>query len=172
MATVGWIARPHGIRGQVIVNLQTDFPEERFQVGAELFVERGGTVTPLRIASVRFQSGRPVIAVEGVDTMNDAEALAGLELRVPVDRLMPLPEGAFYHHDLIGCAVETRGGRRVGVVKAVEGDAGSSRLVVEGQAGEILIPMAAEICVAVDIGSKRIVVDAPDGLLDLNSGST
>src|SRR5438132_8002244 len=90
MAVVGRIARAHGIRGQVIVNLETDFPEERFQPGAELFVERGGRVEPITITTVRFQHERPVLGLRGVDTMNDAEALAGLELRVPIDRLTSL----------------------------------------------------------------------------------
>src|SRR5438132_8418323 len=80
MAVVGRIARAHGNRGQVIVNLETDFPEERFQAGGDLFIERGGHVERLRLASVRFQHDRPVIGIEGVESMDDAEALAGQEL--------------------------------------------------------------------------------------------
>jgi 16S rRNA processing protein RimM len=168
MAVVGRIARAHGNRGQVIVNLETDFPAQRFQPGAELFVERGGKIGALRIAGVRFQHERPVIAFEGVETMDDAEELAGLELRVPAESLMPLPGGTYYHHDLVGCVVETRDARRIGTVREVESGAGGSRLVVEGGRGEILIPMAAEICVDVDVAAKRIVVAVPDGLLELN----
>src|SRR5947207_14537734 len=111
MALVGRIARAHGIRGQVIVNLETDFPEERFQPGAELFIERNGTVETLRVSTVRFQHERPVIGIDGVETMNDAESLAGHELRVPVDRLAALPPGTFYRHDLIGCEVQTTAGQ-------------------------------------------------------------
>src|SRR5215470_6864405 len=93
MALVGRIARAHGIRGQVIVNPETDFPDERFQAGAELFIQRGGAV----------------------EAMNEAEALAGSELRVPLDRLAALPPGTFYRHDLVGCQVTTRDGRTVGL---------------------------------------------------------
>ena len=125
MAVVGRIARAHGIRGQVIVNPETDFPDERFQPGAELFIERGGGVEPLTADDGRgFISGRPVIGIAGVETMNDAEALAGLELRVPVDRLAPLPAGTFYRHDLIGCRVETATGAAVGIVTRRRRDAG------------------------------------------------
>src|SRR5215471_17918784 len=108
MAVVGRIARAHGIRGQVIVNPETDFPDERFKPGAELFVERGGRIEALTITTARFHRERPVIGIAGVETMNDAETLAGLELRVPVERLAALPSGTFYRHDLVGCRVELR----------------------------------------------------------------
>jgi 16S rRNA processing protein RimM len=169
MALVGRIARAHGIRGQVIVNLETDFPEARFQPGAELFVERGGAVEAVRLTTVRFQNGRPVVGIAGVETMNDAERYAGCELRVPMDRLAALPSGTYYRHDLVGCRVETAAGATVGVVADVEGTIGGSRLVVSGSRGEILIPLAAAICKTVDAAAKRIVIDPPDGLLDLNA---
>lgn len=171
MAVVGRIARAHGIRGQVIVDPETDFPEERFQPGAELFIERGGQAEPLRITAVRFHRERPILGVDGVATMNDAELLAGRELRVPRERLAPLPAETFYRHDLIGCTVYTAGGDRVGEVSGVEGTMTGSRLIVDGPRGEILIPMAAPICRAIDVGAKRIVIDAPDGLLELNERS-
>lgn len=168
MALVGRIARAHGIRGQVIVNADTDFPAERFQPGAELFIERGGAIEALHVTSVRFKGMRPIIGIAGVDTMNDAEELAGHELRVPVERLAQLPEQTYYRHDLVGCSVETVDGRPVGVVTEVEGTLAGSRLVIDGGRGEILVPLAAEICKSVDVNAKRIVVDAPEGLLELN----
>ena len=168
MAVVGQIARPHGIRGQVIVNPETDFPEERFRVGAELFVNRHGDVETLSITSVRFHRDRPVIALQGIDDINAAGGLAGAELRVPVDRLAPLPQDTFYRHDLVGCRAETVDGRRIGTVREVEGTLGGSRLVVETPAGDVLVPLAAEICAVIDPAAKRIVIDPPDGLLELN----
>jgi 16S rRNA processing protein RimM len=172
MAAVGRIARAHGIRGQVIINLDTDFAEERFRPGAELFIERNGTVQPLTLTSVRFHRDRPIVGIAGVDTMNDAEALAGRELRVPRDRLASLPAGAFYRHDLVGCRVETSAGQMVGTVESVEGTVGGSRLVVGTPAGEVLIPLAADICRTIDPPAKRIVIDPPEGLLELNRERT
>lgn len=169
MALVGRIARAHGIRGQVIVNPETDFPHERFQPGAELFIERNGQVGPLRITTARFHGERPVIGIQGVETMSDAETLAGHELRVPVDRLAALPTGTFYRHDLIGCRVETRDGRSIGLVRDVEGTMTGSRLVVDGARGEVLIPLVPQICTAVDPAGKRIVIDPPAGLIDANA---
>jgi 16S rRNA processing protein RimM len=171
MALVGRIARAHGIRGQVIVNPETDFPEDRFQPDRELFVERRGAVEALTLTTVRFQQGRPVVGFAGVETMNDAQALAGLELRVPIETLPTLPDGTFYRHDLIGCRVETRTGAPVGIVEDVEGGAGGSRLIVAdaGGRGEVLIPLVSAICPVIDPAGRRIVVDPPDGLLDANA---
>jgi 16S rRNA processing protein RimM len=169
MALVGRIARAHGIRGQVIVNPETDFPDERFRPGAELFVDRGHGVEALTVVSARFHRGRPVVGFDGVPTANDAERLAGLELRVPRDWLQTPPAGVYYRHDLIGCRVETRGGDVVGVVRDVEGSIESSRLVLTDDAGaEVLIPLVREICTVIDPASKRIVIDPPAGLLEAN----
>src|SRR5258706_12925915 len=130
MAVVGRIARAHGIRGQVVINPETDFPQDRFRPGAELFVNRSGQPSAIVVTTARFQNGRPVIGLQGVDDMNAAIALASTELRVPVDRLMPLPEGAFYRHDLVGCAIETQAGNHRGPVTAVAGAFTGRRLVV------------------------------------------
>jgi 16S rRNA processing protein RimM len=152
----------------VVVNVETDFPLERFQPGAGLFVERRGAIERVTLTTVRFQQGRPIVGIAGVDTMTEAERLAGLELRVPIADLAPLPEGTFYRHDLIGCRVETTTGREVGLVEDVEGTIGGSRLVVRSAHGEVLIPLAASICTSIDAARKRIIVDPPEGLLELN----
>ena len=165
MAVVGRIARAHGLKGQVIVNLETDFPEARFRPGATLFTASGAVT----LTTVRFQNGRPVIGIEGVETMNDATMLAGQELRVPIERLAALPPDTFYRHDLIGCRVELRDGRLVGVVRDVEGTLVGSRLVVDGDAGEVLIPLVSDICPIVDPATKLIVIDPPEGLIEVNA---
>ena len=169
MAVVGRIARAHGLKGQVFINPETDYPELRFQPGAELFVSRAGVVESVTLTSVRFHRERPVVGLSGIDDIDQAAALAGLELRVPIDWLVPLPEGTFYRHELIGCLVETTDGTAVGQVKDVEGDAAGSRLVLETPGGEVLVPLAQDICPAIDIAGKRIVIAPPEGLLELNA---
>lgn len=168
MAVVGRVARAHGNRGQVIVDPETDFPEERFRIGSVYHVRRGGSVEALAVTAVRFQHGRPILGLAGIDTMDAAESLAGAELRVPVESLRRLPEHSYYRHDLIGCAVQTADGRLIGQVTAVEGSPAESRLVVTGDGGEILVPLAREICVRIDLAARTIVVAPPEGLLDLN----
>jgi 16S rRNA processing protein RimM len=171
MVLVGRIARPHGIRGQVVVNPETDFVEERFRVGAVLWTRGATGHGTLTIASCRVQGGRPVIGFEGFTRIEDVERIAGQELRVPEDALQPLEPGRFYHHQLVGCVVETTSGAIVGEVARVEGGTGGSRLVVAGSRGDILIPLAAEICVDIDVAAKRIRIAPPEGLLELNVGS-
>lgn len=168
MALVGRIARAHGIHGRVIINSETDFPRERFRPGAELFVHRSDRVEAITVTTVRFAQNKPVIGILGIADMNGAAALAGLELRVPAERLAALPADTFYRHDLVGCAVETGEGERVGVVGKVEGPTEGSRLVVDTAAGEVLVPLVEEICTTIDPASRRIVIDPPEGLLELN----
>jgi len=168
MATVGRVARAHGNRGQVIVNPETDFPESRFREGRVVWVRRGGRLEPLTVRAVRFHQGRPIVGFGEVVSMAEAEALAGTELRIPADELAALAEGQFYRHDLVGCQVTTRAGEPVGRVARVEGDWQSSRLVVDTVGGEVLVPLATEICVRIDPAAREIVIDPPAGLLDLN----
>ena len=169
MVLVGRIARPHGHRGQVIVNPSTDFPDERFAAGAILHTMRDGRPGAVTVTAMRMQQGRPVLTLEGVDTMDQAETLAGVELRVPESALAALPEGTYYEHDLIGCRLVTTDGREVGTVRAVEGGGGMIRLVAGSGRGEIHVPLVHEICVRIDVPQKQIVIDPPEGLLDVNA---
>ncbi len=165
---VGVVARTHGNRGEVIVNPETDFPEQRFRVGARLWTRRrGGLPAVLEVASMRMHQGRPVIHFSGVGSMNDAELLAGQQLRTDEAGVELLPEGEFFHRDLIGCEVVTDAGELVGRVTDVLDDSAQARLVVAGRRSEMLIPLAEEIC-TVDVTARRITVRPPAGLLELN----
>jgi 16S rRNA processing protein RimM len=164
---VGVVARAHGNKGQVIVNPATDFAADRFSVGNVVVVEQPGKTSERRIESVRFQQGRPILALGGIATMNDAEALAGAELKMPASALAPLPAGTFYRHDLVGCEVRDLNGHAIGRVTGVEGPLERSRLVVAGKTGERQIPLVDAICVKVDPVAKVIVIDPPEGLLEI-----
>jgi 16S rRNA processing protein RimM len=172
MVLVGRIARPHGIKGQVIVNPETDFVEDRFAEGAELRARTGNEIEVLRVTSMRIQGGRPVVGFAGFDRIDDVERLAGLELRIAEEALRPLDAGTYYQHQLVGCVVEAVSGKLIGEVTRVDEGAGGSLLVVGGPGGEILIPFAIDICVEIDIASRRIRIDPPEGLLELNQGGS
>jgi 16S rRNA processing protein RimM len=168
MVLVGTIARTHGLRGHVVVNPATDFVEERFRKGAPLWVRGSDRMEQLVVESSRLQGGRPVVAFAGYETVDASEPLVGQELRIPEEALHALTEGVYYHHQLVGCRVETRQGEAVGTVQRVGDGASGSLLMVEGPKGEVLIPLAADICVTIDTNARKIVVEPPEGLLDLN----
>lgn len=168
---VGRVARAHGNKGQVIVNPESDFVGDRFAVGHELIVEQGGRSTARRITAVRFHDGRPIIALEGVATMNDAEGLAGAELKMPASALGALPANTFYRHDLVGCEVNDTSGRRIGIVADVQGPSERSLLVIGSGRDEVMIPMVEGIVVNIDSMARQILVELPEGLIGLNSGS-
>jgi 16S rRNA processing protein RimM len=166
---VGVVARTHGNKGEVAVNAETDFPEERFKQGARLWSRaKDGSLDTLEVATMRMHQGRPLILFKGIGSMDDAELLAGRELRIAEAESDTelLEEGEYFHRDLIGCSVVTEDGDTVGEVTAVEGDRGNTRLVVKSRS-EVLIPLADEIC-TVDVANKRITVRPPEGLLELN----
>ena len=168
LVLVGRIARPHGLKGHVFVNPETDFAEERFVPGAAFWTRSERGDERLVVATARMQGPRPVIGFEGCERVEDAERLAGLELRVPEEALQPLTEGTYYQHQLIGCVVETVAGERVGEVARVDGGAAGSLLAIDGPNGEILIPLAVDITTRVDVEGRRITVNPPEGLLELN----
>ena len=167
LLVVGRVARSHGNRGQVIVNPDTDFADDRFRAGRILLV--GEAADPRVILDARFHQGRPVISLEGIDSIEAAERLAGAELKLPASELAALPDGTFYRHDLVGCQVQDTEGRTIGEVAAVEGPMDASRLVIHAPHGEVLIPLVADICVEVAPAEKKIRVKAPEGLIELNA---
>ena len=167
LLVVGRVARSHGNKGQVIVNPDTDFADDRFRAGRVLLV--GESAEPRVIVDARFHQGRPVISLEGVDSIEAAERLAGAELKLPASELAALPHGTFYRHDLVGCEVQDTDGRIIGEVAAVEGPMDASRLVIHAPHGEVLIPLVADICVEVAPAEKKIRVKAPEGLIELNA---
>ena len=164
---VGRIGRPHGVRGEVTIEVRTDDPDLRFAVGAVLLTDpadRG----PLTIAGSRWHRDVLLLAVDGFDSREEAEALRGTELLVPVDDLPPLQDpDDFYDHQLVGLTVQLTDGSLLGRVAAVRHD-GADLLVVErDDAGEALIPFVAAMVPTVDVAGGYVVVDPPEGLLEL-----
>ena len=168
MVLVGRVARTHGLRGHVLVNAETDFVAERFHAGAQVWTRVDGREQLLRIVEARVEGRRPILAFDGYASVEAAEGLTGAELRVPESDLLPLPEGSYYLHQLVGCRVETAEGETIGDVSRVDGGAGAAVLAVEGARGEVLVPLVQEICVGIDVDARLIRVRLPEGLLELN----
>jgi 16S rRNA processing protein RimM len=164
---VGIVARTHGNKGHVIVNPHSDFVEERFRAGARFHARLAdATHRTVEVTAARVHQGRPVIGFAGVETISEAEQFQGAELRISAADQRPLPPGQYYHHQLVGCDAVDPAGTRIGRVVGVEGEMGQSRLIVAGEHRRHEIPLAEDIC-SVDIAERRIVVRAPEGLLEL-----
>jgi 16S rRNA processing protein RimM len=178
LVQVGAIERPHGLRGEVVVKPLTDFGDERFVPGAAFSTARPGR-TPdgsavLRIEDVRWHKDRPLVLFEGVESVEAAEALRGQGLWIAASSRPALEPGVFYETDLVGCRVETADGpagpgTALGTVQRLDGVAGASILVIETPQGEVLVPLAHDICRVIDPATRRIVIDPPAGLLELNA---
>jgi 16S rRNA processing protein RimM len=102
-----------------------------------------------------------------VDSIGSAELFRGYWVEIPADQAVPLPEGSYFDHDLVGCAVRDLSGSEVGIVSEVLHFAGNSQLVVKSLDREFMIPAVESICVRISIGDRQIVIDPPEGLLDL-----
>lgn len=174
--TVARVLRPHGVRGEVAAEILTDFPERLTRLtSVELWDGRNA----LRRVPVRkcwlshSRGGQAIFHFSACDSVDDAKKLVGLEVQVPLADRVQLPAGSYYISDLIGCAVREKGGAEIGRVRDVEIHGaevtGTPLLVVDAMQGEILIPLAREICVNVNIASRRIDVVLPEGLRDLNT---
>ena len=170
LLVVGRIGKPQGIKGEVTVQVRTDDPDIRFAPGAVLLTEpaeRG----PLTVAAARWQNGRLMVAFEGVQDRNDAEALRETLLQVDA-RTLPPPEDEdeFHDHVLRGMSAElVGGGGRIGEVVDVLHLPHGDVLVVRraDSEAEVLVPFVKAMVPVVDVAARRVEIDPPEGLLDL-----
>jgi|SRR5439155_8318022 len=169
LVAVGEVLRPHGLGGVVRVRVLTDRPEERFGDLREcvLWEPDIDRREPCRIASCRLEGETAFVKMEGVDSPERARELAGRLLAVDRARALPAREGHFYPWQMEGARVETREGRPVGTFVRVEGGTAQDLWVIADGGRERLIPAVAEIVVEVNVAERRIVIDPPEGLLEL-----
>jgi len=163
LVLVGRVVKPQGRHGEVVVLPLSDRPD-RFPGLRRAFVEAsGGGVRELKVARCWPHKGRFVLQIEGVASIDEAEALRGKELRIAEEELATLPQGSFYHHQLAGLRVEDEAGAAIGLVEDVWETGQDSRvLVVRGPEGETLIPFVSAFVKEVDLGRGRILAVRPE----------
>ena len=161
--TIGQVLAPWGLEGKLKVEVITDFPH-RLSPRSQLYVDR----QPVTIAGTSWQKGKAIIKLEGIDSVEQAEELRGKTLEIHRRQLETLPEGQYYHFQLIGLEVWTTEGKRLGKVIKVLSAPSNDNYVVSGEKGEILIPAIEDVVKSVDLESGRITIEAIEGLLDLN----
>lgn len=165
LVVVGRLGRPHGVRGEISVEVRTDEPERRFFPGAKLITSAGSELT---IDSVHWHSGRLLLSFAGYVDRTAVEQLRGLLVQVErSDDEQPEGDDEFYDSALVGCAVLDAAGVSVGVIKEVAHLPAQDLLVILTEDGrELLLPFIREFVPSVDSGKRVITVTPPPGLFD------
>ena len=168
LVVVARVARTRGLRGEVVADLLTDFPDRFDRISQFLAVSPDGQRKDVRLEGHWFQKGRIILKLIGYDSIEKASSLVGFEFAVPESERVKLAEDEFYDWELEGCSVETIAGQRVGAVKSIMRTGGVDLLVVgHDKQRDSLVPIVESILVEVNPGKKTIVIDPPPGLLDL-----
>lgn len=166
LVAIAKIAKPRGLKGELVADLLTDFPERFDGLEDVTAVMPDGERRELKIEKVWFQNGRVVLKFAGVNSIEDGDLLRLAEICVGEVEAVELETDEYFDWQLEGCEVETLDGTQLGKVVELMRTGGTENLVVEGGEKGYLIPFAEAICTVVDIENKRIVIDPPDGLLE------
>ena len=163
---VGFVRKPHGVHGEVLVQILTDFPERmapgvRFGLGSE-----GGPEEFHEVHHVRYHKGAWLLGISGLRDRDSVEGWRGRYLFLPEQSLDELPEGYYYEHHLVGLACRSPRGEDLGEVTGLDTEGPQARLVVRRGDREFLVPYVPQIVVEVDLEAGTVTIDAPPGLLD------
>ncbi|MBI4728472.1 MAG: ribosome maturation factor RimM [Acidobacteria bacterium] len=163
---VGRIVRPHGVRGEVLVESLSDAPQ-RFRAGALLGAERpDGRVATLTVESSRGSGGRLLVRFREIADRDGAEAARGTLLSIPSSEAMTPPEGSYFPHQIEGLEVADESGRRIGRIARVVSAPAHDVWVVDVGGGEVMLPAVAEVIRSVDLQSGRITIRPQPGMLE------
>lgn len=166
LVAIARVVKPRGLRGELVSDLLTDFPERFDGLKNVIAVLPNGERRELKIENAWFQKDRIVLKFKDVDSIEDAEQLREAEVCIDEADAVELEEGEFFDWQLEGCEVATTQGDTVGKVRELMRTGGTEILVIDGFEKELLVPFAETICVEVDVENKRIVIDPPEGLLE------
>ena len=166
LVAIAKTAKTRGLRGELVADVLTDFPERFDDLQTVVAVKPDGETLKLEIEKFWFQKDRIILKFVGYDSIEEAENLRNCEICITEDEAVELESDEFFDWELQNCAVETVNGVNLGTVREVLRTGGTEILVVAGETKEYLIPFAETICTEVDVENKLIKVDAPEGLLE------
>jgi 16S rRNA processing protein RimM len=169
---VARVLRPHGLRGEVVVEVLSDVPG-RLEAGSELWLagpsdgaDGAGPPRRVRVAAARSLGRRRAVRLEGMADRASVEALRGAWLEVEMERVPPAPPGSYYPHELVGCRCRDRRLGELGVAQALIADGGGLLLRVVGPRGDLLVPFVETFVESVDRESRTIELALPEGLVE------
>jgi len=160
---VGRIGRAHGVLGEATIEVRTDQPEQRFAVGNKLLLQSG---QELIVKTNRWHNQILLLSFEGISDRNKIELLKDMLLTAQVDT-SDLAKGEYHYQQLIGASVYLQSGQLIGPVSEVVALPGQDLLAVDYLGKEVLIPMVKAIILDIDVANRKIVVDPPEGILDV-----
>jgi 16S rRNA processing protein RimM len=174
--SVARIVRPHGLRGEVAAEILTGFPERLLSLTRVWLWDSAERLREAEVRSCRLttsRGGQALFQFSHANSIEDAQAMVGWHVQIPLSQRLPLAQGQYYTTDLQGCIVREESGAELGEVAHVQetGDkqAGTPVLVVRAAEKELLIPLAEQICIRIDPAAREIVVRLPEGLRELNA---
>ena len=166
---IGRILRPHGVHGELRAEILTDYPDH-VQILARrsrtLYIGKGHQ--PFTLTGVRLHQNAMLLTFKECTTRDEADALRGALVEIPMEDAVPLEEGEYYHFQLIGMRVETEEGNTLGdIVDVFTAPGANDVFVVHGSRGEILIPAIEDVIINLDVETGRVVIRPLPGLLDV-----
>jgi 16S rRNA processing protein RimM len=167
LVVIARAVKPRGLKGEIVAELLTDFPERFEDVDQLVLVSPAGERKVGKLENYWFQNDRVVLKMADYDDVEADKKLVGFEFAVPEAERVPLPSDHYYDWELEGCTVKVDG-ESIGTVQSVIRTGGTEILEIADENGnERLIPLVDSIVVEIDAAGKTIVVDPPEGLLDL-----
>jgi len=161
--TIGKILAPWGVEGKLKTEVATDFPE-RFAPSSKVYINQ----QPMTIDSTEWHKGKAIIKFSTIDSIKDAEKLQGQAIEIHQSQLHSLPEGQYYHFQLIGLEVRTTQGELLGNITEILSAPSNDNYIVSGTEGEILIPAIEDVVKSIDLSKGCLVIEPIEGLLTLN----
>lgn len=165
---VGKIVNTHSLKGEVKVISSTDFEEERFKKGSKLLITRGNQlIREVVVQSYRNHKNFLLVKFEEIDSVEEAEKLKNLQIKIDSDEVGELEENEFYFHEIIGCQVFDENDKNLGEIIDILTPGANDIWVIKGENGkEILIPYIEDVVKKIDITSKKVNIEVMEGLID------
>lgn len=165
---VGKIVNTHSLKGEVKVISSTDFEEQRFEKGTELLITRGNQVVKeVTVESYRTHKNNLLVKFVGIDSIEEAEKLKNLQIKIDSENIGELEENEYYFHEIIGCEVFDENGKSLGEISEILTPGANDVWVIKSLNGkEILIPYIEDVVKKIDVENKKIDIEVMEGLID------
>ncbi len=166
LITIGKAVKPWGLKGEIKIEPMTDFPERFNDLRRVHLVSAAGKEIVCDVKSIRYMGDCPLLLLAGYDSPETAKTLNGWFIRVPEGETVPLPEGTYYWHELIGMEVVSEADEKIGTIVDVFETGSNDVYVVKRGGNEVLLPATREVIKQIDRKTRRMVIHLMEGLLE------